>query len=216
MNQDEYLDWWTKENEKRQQQFVTLDGLSVVVYKDVFCPSAEMTHAPTMMIRLMPADLSGKRVLDLGTGTGVLAICAARKGAAQVVATDIDQRALENARENVQRQGLDKVIDVHESNVFEHVSGTFDVILANLPIWRSFWQDTAGPVTSVYERFLAGLESHLAAPHGITLLTYASFGEPSILESLICPSPLLRKQTTERKSGVDWSVFHLERESAAR
>jgi ribosomal protein L11 methyltransferase len=66
-------------------------------------------HHPTTasVIRLMAAlDLSGKTVLDFGTGTGILAILAVRMGAHKVTGIDIDPSAVENARENARENGL--------------------------------------------------------------------------------------------------------------
>jgi ribosomal protein L11 methyltransferase len=51
-------------------------------------------------------DLRGARVLDAGTGTGILAIAAARLGAARVLAFDTDARVLDNARQNLARNGI--------------------------------------------------------------------------------------------------------------
>lgn len=53
----------------------------------------------------------GKTVLDIGTGSGILAVYAAQLGAAKVVATDIEPRAVDCARENAQRLGLGSVIE---------------------------------------------------------------------------------------------------------
>ena len=59
-------------------------------------------HETTSMMTesLQKADLAGKAVLDHGTGTGVLAIFAKRLGAAHVTAVDIDEKSVENAKEN--------------------------------------------------------------------------------------------------------------------
>ena len=64
-------------------------------------------HATTyMMLQAMRGiDLRGKRVLDFGTGTGVLAILAERLGAAEVVAIDNDDWSIENAQENAAKIG---------------------------------------------------------------------------------------------------------------
>jgi ribosomal protein L11 methyltransferase len=68
-------------------------------------------HATTrMMVRAMlPLDFRGKRVCDLGCGTAVLAILAERLGAAHVDAFDIDQGAVDNARDCVLRNGCERV-----------------------------------------------------------------------------------------------------------
>lgn len=90
-------------------------------------------HATTfMMIQAMRGlDLRGKRVLDFGTGTGVLAILAERLGAAEVVAIDNDDWSIENARENVEENHCHRITVLKKDAVAE-LSGPFDVILANI------------------------------------------------------------------------------------
>ena len=64
-------------------------------------------HATTSLIieRLLAMDLNGESVIDMGTGTGILAILAAMRGAASVTAIEIDPAAEINARENVRLNG---------------------------------------------------------------------------------------------------------------
>jgi len=70
-------------------------------------------------------------VLDLGTGTGILAIAAAKFGAREVVALDIDPEAAEVARQNVQRNHVHGKIRVSTTPIWE-LADTFDLILANI------------------------------------------------------------------------------------
>lgn len=64
-------------------------------------------HATTSLIiaRLLDSDLQGKSMIDMGTGTGILAILAAMRGASPVTAIEIDPMAHENAVENVEANG---------------------------------------------------------------------------------------------------------------
>ena len=67
----------------------------------------------------MPAAGSAPRLaFDVGTGTGVLAAVLARRGVARVVATDLDPRALDCARENLARLGLAEHVDVVAADLF--------------------------------------------------------------------------------------------------
>jgi len=68
--------------------------------------------------------------LDIGTGSGILAIGAARLGFRQVIAVDIDPMAIDAAVRNVEENGLRNII-VKEGEIFT-VSGSFDLIVANL------------------------------------------------------------------------------------
>jgi len=87
-------------------------------------------------LELLPAipGLPGSRVLDLGSGTGILAIAAARLGAATVAAVDLDQAAARSCAENAALNGLgDRVQSVcgELSAVADHC---FDLVLANIYI----------------------------------------------------------------------------------
>ncbi len=92
-------------------------------------------HATTrLMLELLP-DLKpeGKRVLDAGTGTGILAIAAAKLGAGQVFGFDIDEWSERNATENVWLNGVNHQVTValgDESVIPE--GSRFDLILANI------------------------------------------------------------------------------------
>jgi len=81
-----------------------------------------------------------EEVLDIGTGNGILAILAAHRGAKRVVATDINPRAVRNAKENIARLGLENIIEVREvpesdPHAFSTVCSDerFDLIISNPP-----------------------------------------------------------------------------------
>ncbi len=73
----------------------------------------------------------GDRVLDVGTGSGVLAIVACLLGASGVVAIDVDSAASGVTSSNAVRNGVDGLIDVSDQPLAE-VAGTFEVVLANI------------------------------------------------------------------------------------
>jgi ribosomal protein L11 methyltransferase len=76
----------------------------------------------------------GERVLDVGCGSGILAICAAKLGAKECFAYDIDPVAVKVARENVKDSGIDNVkCDVSDLlRGVDRTGGTYDVICANI------------------------------------------------------------------------------------
>ena len=89
-------------------------------------------HTTRLMIEAMAGlDLKGKRVLDMGCGTGVLGIYACRKGASRVLGVDNDQWAYENALENVERNRA-RTMEVRLGDAGSLAGETFDVILANI------------------------------------------------------------------------------------
>lgn len=77
-------------------------------------------------------DLEGKKVLDMGTGTGIIALEAAKKGA-KVEAVDINPKAIEYVREQARKDELIESLDFILSDLFENVNGNFDFILFNPP-----------------------------------------------------------------------------------
>jgi ribosomal protein L11 methyltransferase len=81
------------------------------------------------LIALGEVGLAGARVLDVGTGSGILAIAAARLGAREVVAVDTDRLAVEAARENAVGNAVR--VDVRLGSATD-VGGRFDILLANL------------------------------------------------------------------------------------
>ena len=81
---------------------------------------------------LQDRDLRGLRVLDVGTGSGVLAIAAALLGAESVTAFDEDPEALRNASENVERNGVPHVVDIQETALASYAAPAADLVLANL------------------------------------------------------------------------------------
>ena len=83
------------------------------------------THETTAMcVELIEKHYRGGKVLDVGTGSGILAIAAARLGATDVLGVDIDPMAVRMARENVEKNGLSAVIDIREGDL---VAGLGDV-----------------------------------------------------------------------------------------
>ena len=91
-------------------------------------------HATTRLclILLQQLELRRARVLDIGTGSGVLALAAWKLGAADVVAIDNDQDALDNARENIARNGAAAAIDIIRDDLETLRIQRADVVLANL------------------------------------------------------------------------------------
>ena len=89
-------------------------------------------HQSTRLcLRLLAEQISGgERVLDVGTGSGILAVAAAKLGAASVLATDIDPLAIDSARQTVRHNQLDERIEIREVSI--PAGEQFDLITANL------------------------------------------------------------------------------------
>ena len=93
-------------------------------------------HASTRLCLkwLQQIPIAGARVLDVGTGSGVLAIAAERLGAGAVVGIDIDEDALENARENLELNGAARVVELRVAGLEDAAASgeRFDIVMANL------------------------------------------------------------------------------------
>ncbi|WP_233268628.1 50S ribosomal protein L11 methyltransferase [Cellulophaga sp. L1A9] len=89
----------------------------------------ETTHM--MLQHILNTDFKGKSVLDMGSGTGVLAILAAKRGASTIDAIDIDNWCYLNALENVERNDSSH-INVYEGDVNLLKDKNYDIIIANI------------------------------------------------------------------------------------
>ena len=90
----------------------------------------ETTHL--MLDLLLNEDVKGKNVLDMGCGTGVLAILACKMSAAEVHAVDIDDWSYENAMENAKRNACSSIQVLQGDASLLRSLPTFDIILANI------------------------------------------------------------------------------------
>ena len=92
------------------------------------------THETTgMCVELVEKNVKpGMNVIDVGTGTGILAIAAAHMGAKNVLATDLDAVAVRVARENVKKNGFEDIITVRQGDLLETVDTVADVAIANI------------------------------------------------------------------------------------
>ncbi len=108
-------------------------GEEVVVELDPGMAFGTGTHPTTQMCLLALEDTvyPGARVLDLGTGSGILAIAAAKLGAGRVLALDTDPQAVTVARENVHRNGVADRVRVARGSLAQAV-GRFGVVAVNI------------------------------------------------------------------------------------
>ena len=96
---------------------------------------------------LSGVDVAGKRIADVGTGSAILAIACAKRGAREVLALDIDVVAVKEAKENVERNAVSVEVRVGSAG---DLDGTYDLVLANI-------------VAAVLQKLAPQLAAHLAA-----------------------------------------------------
>ncbi|MGZ8288299.1 MAG: methyltransferase [Telluria sp.] len=126
-----------------------------------------------------PLPNGAKLAFDIGAGTGVLAAVLARRGIDRVVATDMDQRALSCARENINRLGLGEQVEVVQADLFPE--GRAPLVVCNPP-WlpgrpsSSIEYAVYDPDSRMLRGFLDGLAAHLE-PGGEGWLILSDFAE---------------------------------------
>ncbi|WP_400209056.1 HemK2/MTQ2 family protein methyltransferase [Methanomethylophilus alvi] len=159
------------------------DGLDMAEDPEVYPPSEDsILLTESLDIRI------GEKVLEIGTGSGIVSIQCALNGA-DVVCGDINPRAVALARRNAAANGVD--IDVRETDVYSNIEGRFDTIVFNLPYLpvedegelAKAWSggpDGLGPLP----RLLEGAPEHLL-PDGRVVVVVSSLMDRTGLDKTL-------------------------------
>ncbi len=163
-------------------------GRKIEVFPDVYAPSDD-----TFLLLENLEVKKGDKVLDVCTGTGILAIVASEK-ASKVIACDISSHALKCTTHNMRLNNV-KNMEVIESDLFEKVNEKFDLILLNPPYLPSdpdepehelkkTW-DGGRDGREIVDRFIDKVDEHLL-PRGRVQLVQSSLNNPQkTLKSLL-------------------------------
>lgn len=121
-------------------------GLDLIVTPAVLIPRPETEHVIESVLELTRGlQQDGQyhwKIVDVGTGSGCIALALSKELAqAEVHATDISCDALEVARANAARLGLENRIQFHEANLLEGVGSEFDFVVSNPPYVGESEQD---------------------------------------------------------------------------
>ena len=130
-------------------------------------------------------ELKGEKCLEMGCGSGLLSITMAKKGAI-VTACDANEEAIETTKKNAEKNKA-KITSI-QSNLFDKISGKFDIIVFNPPYLpvddkysdKSFDGGKTG--RAVIERFLENAGNHLEKNGRILLLFSSLTGEREVLD----------------------------------
>lgn len=126
-----------------------------------------------MLETIFQADL-GKRILDLGCGTGPIGlILAASDPQRHVTMVDVNERALELAKVNAKNIGVSEQVEIVKSDVYHNINSTFDTIISNPPI-RAGKKVTY----SIYE----GASTHLVEGGSLIIVIRRKQGADSVMK----------------------------------
>ena len=188
---------------------VTFRGLRLRILPNVFCPTygeGSQLLADTMDAR--PSDV----VWDVGTGSGVLAIMAARRGA-RVVATDVSSDAVECARYNVRRHHYESKVEIRKGNLFAPLrpEERFDLILFNPPFMNGtpmspLERAIYDPGYATLKAFFSGVKPRLTVK-GRVLFAFSNVGDLDGFYDLALTNHLTCKVIASKGTHLRFLVF---------
>ena len=156
----------------------------------VFAPI--FTGAPSLFAQWVPYPAGGS-FLEVGSGTGMIAVCAGLAGCGSVTAVDIDPAAVENTVCNARRHGLSDRIRTVASDLYDALPGDrFDMIFwnsnfvevpADVDLASSLERALFDPGYRAHRRYLAQAREHLTAT-GRLLLGFSSMGNVDRIGSI--------------------------------
>jgi SAM-dependent methyltransferase len=171
------------QNERKQWRtpglaIVPVEGLTLLVSIPPQYPTALTRKQPVYigreslwLMRAIPAHLSGRRVLDICSGSGIQGMVCAARGASRVVGLEKSSEAVAVSRFNVRLNGLEGVVEIRESDLFSALAETetFDFVISNPP-FMPVMDDVGYPIcgaggpdgTRLLRRIYAGLPKYLA------------------------------------------------------
>ena len=132
----EKLEYGLKQlNEGKPVQYIVGNvdfyDINLLVNENVLIPRFETETLVEKTINYSKQFNKPIEILDIGTGSGAIAITLAKHLNSKVIATDISEKALEIAKQNAKRNNVK--INFKQSNLFDNIQGKFDIIISNPP-----------------------------------------------------------------------------------
>lgn len=190
-------------------------GYRFKIKKGVFPLDSPFSHSSkTTARRLSPKKTD--EILDVGTGTGVQAIIAAKRGAKRVVAIDIDKKSLKCAKENVKIHRLENIVEVRKSSLFGSIKKNekFDLIISQLPFADVDYRTRIGRFLfdkdyKLHDKFLREAKKHLKQKGRIMIPSGTIANEQKLLNLIKKYKYKTVKVDTEKNRGLVWKVYIL-------
>ncbi|ACV24417.1 HemK2/MTQ2 family protein methyltransferase [Methanocaldococcus fervens] len=170
---------------------IEIEGIKLKLHPEVYEPAED-----SILLLKNLVDVKGKEVLEIGVGTGLISIACAKKGAKKVVGVDINPYAVKLAEENAKLNNLNNAdISFIRSDLFENVSGTFDVILFNPPYlptseddlidsYINYAFDGGKDGREILDRFIDNLPNYLKKGGVVQILQSSLTGEEKTVNRL--------------------------------
>jgi release factor glutamine methyltransferase len=200
---------------RRTVRVTRVGGFRLTVRPTVFHPGYFIT-SKFFASFIGTLDLSGKRVADIGTGSGILALAAARAGAALVTAVDINVNAALTAAENAQANGLGHRVNVVCSDLLSAFAPgeIFDVIVSSPPSFPGEARDVADRAwyAGLDYRDIASLFAEARerlAPGGRLYILLSSDSDLTLLSALIAKACFKGRVAAERFILIESFVIYV-------
>ncbi|WP_075982354.1 50S ribosomal protein L11 methyltransferase [Bacillus massilinigeriensis] len=116
------------------ENYVPVNSDELIIELDPGMAFGTGTHPTTVMcIQALERTIKkGDKVIDVGTGSGVLSIAAALLGASSIKALDLDEVAVQSARLNIKLNKVHERVSVSQNNLLDGINDTVDVVVANI------------------------------------------------------------------------------------
>jgi methylase of polypeptide subunit release factors len=199
---------------RRRTRSARAAGFRLVVRPTVFHPRYFLT-SEFFAGFIDKLDLSSKRVVEIGTGSGVLALAAARAGAAEVIAIDINPNAALSTSDNARLNGYSDRIFPVCCNLLSGIAARpyFDVVLSSPPSFPGEPKDVAdrawfaGPGYSHIAEMFSAARARLR-PGGRFFILLSSDSDLELLGRMIATNGFSARLVKERSIGFESFVLY--------
>ncbi|MCA9459950.1 MAG: tRNA (adenine(22)-N(1))-methyltransferase TrmK [Nanoarchaeota archaeon] len=197
-----------------EKRVATFLGHNIIIHNNVFPVDSPFSFSSKVTAKNIPKN--SKLVLDIGTGTGVQAIVAAKNGAKKVIAIDIDDNSLINAKENISYHNLNKIIELRKSNLFDNIKKDekFDLIISQLPFADINYESKVSHFLfdnnfELHDRLLKNAKNHLNTNGKILIPSGEVANEKKLIELIRKYDYKILEIKSETFQNLVWKLYIL-------